>query len=199
MWVNGLNTEQSGVFIILFGTADPYQLHMEHGQMPRHWQRLLPAHRWLPTSLLLAHFQDTAVSFSLPLGPGEGEQPGRQWQTWSTSRRPRIPEHSEVTGFFPADPSLLPRTHFKRNKRRVLWGVKSGLFFARERTFFSNNYCIIINTQERHDVKNEITENIFGPQHLALYKLTDNPIRHSDYGLTKLENCCHYIVIINTL
>ena len=60
--------------------------------------------------------KDTAVSFSLPLGPGEGGQPGRPWQTWSTSTLPRIPEHSEVTGFFPADPSLLPRTHFKRNK-----------------------------------------------------------------------------------
>lgn len=105
--------------------------------------------------------KDTVVSFFLPLGHEEGEQPGWPWQTWSTSMLPRISEHSEVTGLFPADPSLLPRIHFKRNKRRVLWGVKSRpVLFQRE--LFQQQ----LPHHHKHSgetwCKNEITENIFG-------------------------------------
>lgn len=81
---------------------------------------------------------------------------GAAWVTprdMSTSSLPRVSEHSGVTGFIPADPSLLPRMPFKRNKRRVLWGVKLRLVLCPKRTFFTNNYHIIINTRERHDVK----------------------------------------------
>lgn len=128
---------------------------------------------------------------------------GEVWMTprdMSTSSLPRVSERSGVTGFIPADPSFLPRMPFKRNKKRVLWGVKSWLVLCPKRTFFTNNYHIIINTQERHDVKMKLLKT-FLDQHLALYKLTDNPIRHSSrlWVWAKLENCCHYIVIINTL
>lgn len=99
--------------------------------------------------------KDTAVSFSLPLGPGEGEQPGRPWQAWSTSTRPRIPRHSEVTGFFPVTHLSFPgHTSRETKKGPVRCQVKA--CSLPERTFFSNNYCIIISLQERHDVKSKL-------------------------------------------
>lgn len=118
------------------------------------WWRVpcLPT-RGCPKSLLLVHFQRYCWLFSSSTGSWWGEHPGWPRQTWSRSTLPRVSEHSDVTGFFPADPSLLARMHFKRNRTRVLWGVKSRLVLCPKRTFFSNNYHIVVSTQERHDVK----------------------------------------------
>lgn len=57
-------------------------------------------------------------------------------------------------------------------------GVKLRLVLRPKRTVFTNNYHIIINTRERHDVKMKLLKT-FLDYHSALYKLTDNPIRHS--------------------
>lgn len=72
----------------------------------------------------------------------------------SPSTLPRVSEHSSATGFIPAGASLLPRMHLEGNQRGVPWGVEPRLVLRPERTvFFTDNYRIIVNTQERRDVK----------------------------------------------
>ena len=165
----------------------------------------LPVHGWVPKSLPLSPFQRYhwlfffSFFFSLT-GSLWGEQCGWPQGTRQHPHCLRFLSTSGVTRFIPADPSLLPRMPFTRNRRRVLWGAKLWLVLCPKRTFFTNNYHIIINPRERHDVKMKLLKT-FLDSHLALYKLTDNPIRHSSrlWVWAKLENCCHYIVIINTL
>lgn len=97
--------------------------------------------------------KDTVVSFFLPLGHEVGEQPGWPWQTWFNIQA------SEDFGAFrsywvlscwPITPSQ-DTLQEKQKKGPVRCQVKT--CSLPERTFFSNNYRIIINTQERHDVK----------------------------------------------
>ena len=140
MWVNepSGHVEQSGAFIILFGAADPYQLQTGFEQMPLHWDMVacpLPAHRWLPKSLLLVHFQRYCWLFSSSTGSWWGEYRGWPWQTWLRSTLPRVSEHSDVTGFFSADPSLLPRMHSRETKQGSCEVSSQDLFFAQREPF----------------------------------------------------------------
>ena len=163
-WVNEPSgyTEQSGVFIILFGIADPYQLHMGFEQMPWHWQRLLPAHRWLPKSLLLAHFQRYCCLFFffhwvMKRGSSLGD-------------RDRHGQHPRFRGFLSIQKLLgsfllthhsFPGYTSRETKEGSCEVSSQDLFFARENLFQQQ-----LPHHHKHSgetwCKNEITENIFG-------------------------------------
>lgn len=102
-----------------------------------------PAHSFPTTLLVLLVFHWVTVR-------------GAAWVTvrdMSASMLPGVSEHSSKMGFIPADASSIPSMHFEGHKRRVLWGVKLQLVLCLKRTVFTDNYHIIVNTQERHDVK----------------------------------------------
>lgn len=137
-------------FILLSGTSRSLQLQVGFEEAPAEgapWHfPCLPAYGCPNLSC-----PTISLPFSSPTGSWSGEQSG--W-IQGTRWRPRYLKFLSIWGHWvhPADPSFLPREYFKGNKRSP-GGVKLLLVLSPKRTFSTNNYHIIINTRERHDVK----------------------------------------------